>query len=68
MTWFMVLAVVLVSMSVGPLLAGSDTAMARIDPGTRTALAVMHVVRAAAVIWVLARAFLAGPAPAPAPR
>ena len=59
LTWFVVVAVVLAGASAGPLLWGRDASMARMDTATRNALALMHLLRAAAVVWVLARAYQA---------
>jgi hypothetical protein len=61
LTWFAVLAVVLVGASAGPLLWGSDPSLARMDVATRRALAAVHVLRALAIVWILARAFVARP-------
>jgi hypothetical protein len=61
LTWFVAVAVVLVSASAGPLLWGSDPSMARMDLASRNVLAAMHVLRAGVVVWVLARAFSARP-------
>ena len=61
LTWFLVLAVVLVGASVGPLLWGRDPGMALMDGSTRSALATMHVLRALVVVWVLSRAYRARP-------
>lgn len=60
-TWFVIVAVVLVGASVLPLLSGRAPAMARMDAATRNALALMHFLRACVVVWVLARAYRARP-------
>lgn len=62
LTWFGILAVVLVAASAGPLLWGSDPSVARMDAATRRALAAMHVLRALVIVWILGRAFVARPA------
>lgn len=66
LTWFAVLAAGLVAASAVPLLLGRDASIARMDGATRGALAVMHLLRAAVVVWILGRAFVARP-PAPPP-
>jgi hypothetical protein len=61
LTWFAVVAVVLVAASAGPLLWGGDASMARMDAATRSALAGMHVLRAFVIVWILSRAYRARP-------
>ena len=59
MTWFLALAAALVLLAAGPLLLPRDPGTLRIDAGTRYALAAIHAVRAAAVVWTLSRALRA---------
>ncbi|HET7755595.1 MAG TPA: DUF6069 family protein [Anaeromyxobacteraceae bacterium] len=61
LTWFGLLAIVLVGASAGPLLFGQAESVVRMDGATRHALAGMHVARALVVVWVLARGYLARP-------
>lgn len=61
LTWFGLLAIVLVGASAGPLLLGQAESVVRMDGGTRHTLAGMHVARALVVVWILARGYLARP-------